>query len=131
VVNSGKLYGAARRATPARAFLSRDERERRVRDRAQTIYQNDLPDFERGLRDAAPEAAPTLLARLGDIGRLFQNFASGAKIDANGLTESLHEFERTCERLGLSPWRPDTTVGAITRRLRNDVMALADYLHSV
>jgi len=130
VINSGKLYGAARRAAPARVFLSRDEKDRRVRNRVRLLYENELPKLLQSLEDTTYPTAQPLLTQLAEIRQIFGRFAAGEEIDPDGLAQSFHQFELACERQGSSPWRPDTIVGAVNRCLRNEVMALVDYIVS-
>lgn len=95
--------------------------------RVQSHVRDRLDDLDQ-FRQRLTEVAPSVVTAFNDIASLLRAYAEGQRVDPYTLTRRLDEFEETCTRNGFAPWRPDTVVGSLTRRLRNEVMGLADYL---
>lgn len=130
MINSGKLYGSARRAVSPRVYLTREEKQRRIREHLQLLDQNELPAMVHRFEGALPHGGQPILNYLDTVRGLLRNVAWGGDVAPDTLTQAFDKFETACEEQGLSPSRPDTIAGSLTRRLRNEVMSVADYLRS-
>jgi hypothetical protein len=128
VINSGKLYGPARRRAAIGPLLTREDKDRRIRDHVRVVAA-ELPDRLHGIEGVLPNGQKIVMY-VRDLGGLLSAFADRGDVSPRQLTGAFEGFETACREQGLSPSRPDTLVGSLARHLRDEVMYVADYLAS-
>jgi len=143
VINSGRMYGAARRDSARRSVPTREDLERRARTHALDVVSSYVPAIKECIDSQIPapssdaseqsirtqlEKRETVLSALNRIAYLLKSVAYGGPVRRADLFAAYDSFRETCSQLKIPVAEPHTQAAHADERLRDEIRGIAQFL---